>query len=164
MNLERLTERWLPWALVGIRVFMGAFFLNEAVHQLTKGWIGGDGLERMLRSALDGHAVPPPYRYFLEHAVIPNDGPFTLLVIAGEIVIGTALILGAATRATALVALFMNLNFLLMNGATAGGAVDAVFVVLEVGLIAWANKQALSIDRVLSDRGVQSPWLGIGAA
>ena len=138
---------------------MGAFFLNEAATQLRKGWIGGDGLSKMLRSALDDNPVPPAYRYFLEHVVLPHDDFFTVIVIIGEIAIGAALVLGLATRLTAIAALFMNVNFLLMNSVSFGGLIDAVFVVLEILLIAYAGRQALSVDRALAYRGVAGWWL-----
>ena len=147
------------WALAVARVAMGAFFLNEAVTQLRKGWVGGDGLEKMLWSALEDNALLPPYRYFLEHVVLPHADFFTVIVIIGEIAVGMALVLGLATRLTAIVALSMNIAFLLMNSVTFGGLIDAVFVVLEIVLIVFAGRQAWSVDRALARRGVTSRWV-----
>jgi uncharacterized membrane protein YphA (DoxX/SURF4 family) len=139
---------------------MGSVFLYEASGQIAKGWIGGDGLERMLTSALRDNSMPPPYRYFLEHVVLNHDQAFTALVIPGEIAVGVALVLGAATRLTAIAALFMNLNFFVMNGAvTAGALFDALFVALEVVVILFASRQALSIDGELGRRRISSWWL-----
>ena len=134
---------------------MGVFFLYEASNQLAKGWTGGNGLRNMIASALRDNSVPAPYRGFLENVVIEHDQFFTLLVIPGEIAVGIALVLGVATRFTALAALLMNVNFAIMNGVvTAGGLFDVLFVVLEVALIAFVARQALSIDGVLARRGV----------
>ncbi len=120
-------SRIAPWTLLLVRVFTGAFFLYEASNQLAKGWIGGDGLERMLTSALRDHSIPGPYRRFLEDVVLQQDQLFTLLVIPGEVAVGVALVLGLATRPTAVMALFMNVNFAIMNGVvTAGGLFDVV--------------------------------------
>src|SRR4051794_33875961 len=96
-----------------LRCLVASLFLWEAFNQLRKGWIGGDGLAHMLSSALMDHSVPPPFRSFLENVVIEHDQTFTLLVIVGELAVGLALILGAMTRLTAVVALLMNANFLL---------------------------------------------------
>lgn len=154
------TSRIAPWALVAARVFMGAFFLYEASNQLAKGWIGGDGLKNMLGSALRDNAIPGPYRSFLENVVLEHDQLFTLLVIPGEIAVGAALVLGIATRFTALNALFMNVNFMIMNGVVTSGALfDVLFIVLEIVLIVFASRQAISVDRVLARRGVESWWL-----
>src|SRR5437764_12692621 len=147
------------WALAVARVVMGAFFLSEAATQLRKGWVGGDGLARMLRSALRDNALAPPYRYFLEHVVLPHADFFTVIVIIGEIAVGMALVLGLATRLTAIVALSMNIAFLLMNSVTFGGLIDAVVVVLEVVLIVFAGRQAWSVDRGLATHGVTSGWM-----
>ena len=153
-------SRTAPWALVVARVFMGAFFLYEASNQLAKGWIGGDGLKNMLASALRDNSIPAPYRSFLENVVLEHDQFFTLLVIPGEIAVGAALVLGIAARFTALNALFMNIHFMIMNGiVTAGGLFDVLFILLEVVLIAYASRQAISVDRALARRGVESWWL-----
>jgi thiosulfate dehydrogenase [quinone] large subunit len=153
-------SRFAPWALLAARVFMGTFFLYEASNQLRKGWIGGDGLRNMIASALRDHSIPGPYRSFLENVVIEHDQLFTLLVIPGEIAVGVALVLGIATRFTAIVALSMNVNFAIMNGVvTAGGLFDVLFVVLEVLLIAFAARQALSADAALAAWGIEIPLL-----
>jgi len=140
----------VPWLLAAARIVMGAFFLYEASNQLRKGWLGGDGLERMIRSALDDDGVLPPYRWFLEHVVLPHDQSFTALALAGELAVGVVLVAGLATRPALLTALFMNVNFLLMNGLTAGGAVDAVFIALEVALLRYARVLPLSADAALA--------------
>ena len=155
-----MASRIAPWALLAARVFMGAFFMYEASNQLAKGWIGGDGLQRMLTSALRDNAIPGPYRRFLEDVVLEHDQLFTALVIPGEIAVGVALVLGLMTRPTAVNALLMNINFAIMNGVvTSGGLFDLLFIVLEALLLAFAGRQALSVDGVLSRRrGVGGVW------
>lgn len=159
-----MPDRFAPLGLLLGRVLMGAFFLYEATSQLAKGWIGGDGLTNTLATALRDNSMPPPYRYFLEHLVLPHADSATLLVVPGEIAVGLALVLGIATRVTALSALLMNVNFFLMNGAiTPGALIDALFVILEAVLIAFAAKQALSVDGALAHRGISSWWLSGGS-
>jgi uncharacterized membrane protein YphA (DoxX/SURF4 family) len=156
-------HKFWPWALLAARVFMGAFFLYEAGGQIAKGWIGGDGLRRMIASALRDNSMPPPYRYFLEHLVVKHDQLFTALVVPGEIAVGVALILGFATRTTAIAALFMNVNFFIMNGAVTSGALfDALFVALECALIVLAPRQGVSVDGALATRRITSRWLSGG--
>ena len=83
-----------------------------------------------------------------------------MLVVPGEIAVGVALMLGLATRLTAAMALFMNINFAVMNGVvTAGGLIDVLFVALELALIEFASRQAFSADGLLARRlGVGSQW------
>ena len=149
---------WPGWALTAIRVVMGAFFLMEAEHQIASGYIGGDGLAMKLQKAADDTAIPG-YSYLIEHVFLKADDPLTVLVIAGELVIGSALVLGLFTRLTAAVALLMNANFLLMNGFTFGGLVDALFIGGETVLIAFAWRQALSADEALAGRGIAGPLM-----
>src|SRR5712692_9565791 len=104
------------WVLSVIRIVMGAFFLMEAEHQMASGYIGGNDLAVKLQKALDNNSILPGYDYFLEHVALKIDDPLTVLVIVGELAVGVGLVLGLFTRLTATVALFMNVNFLLMNG------------------------------------------------
>jgi uncharacterized membrane protein YphA (DoxX/SURF4 family) len=153
-----MRRRWFSWPLTIVRVAMGAFFLQEAEHQIASGYIGDDGLEEKLRSNLD--KAIPPYDWLIEHVFLHINDPLTLLVIAGEIAVGAALVLGLLTRFTAIVAIFMNVNFLFMNGLHAGsGGVDAAFVVGEALLLAYAPYQALSADGWLRKRGIAGWWL-----
>ncbi len=132
---------------------MGAFFLQEAEHQIASGYIGGDGLHDKLTKGID--TAIPPYDYLIEHVFLKIDDPLTLFVIAGEIAVGGALVLGLFTRLTALVGIVMNVNFLLMNGLHASsGGVDAAFIVGELLVLAFASVQALSLDAVLERNGV----------
>ena len=139
---------------------MGAFFLQEGLKQKASGWIGGNQLAEQLQKALNDNSILPPYRYFVAHVALNFDHPLTVLVIIGELAVGSGLVLGLFTRLTAVVALFMNVNFLLMNGPSPGsGGLDAVFIVAELLLFAFAARQAVSADRLLARRGILSPLL-----
>ena len=149
---------WQGWALLALRVGMGLFFLYEALGQLRKGWLGGDGLARFLQARIDNGSVPGFYQPFLEDVVIANDGLFTVIVLAGELGMGTALIVGLLTRVTALNGIFMNLNFLIMNDKNLGAAgIDLAFVIGQAVLFAFAALQALSLDEQLIKRGIRLP-------
>ncbi len=143
-------QPWYAWALLVVRVLMGAFFLMEGIQQLANGWIGSDKLAEKFHKA----DPIPPYDYLIDHVFLKIDDPLTVLVVLGELAIGAALVVGLLTRLTALVALFMNLNFLLMNGLHPNsGGVDAVFIVGELLLLAFASHQTLSLDGLLMRRG-----------
>ena len=150
-----MTVGRFSWVLTVIRVLMGAFFLMEGVQQLASGYIGGSQLAEKFQKALDKDSALPGYDYLLEHVFLKIDDPLTVLVIIGELAVGTALVLGLLTRFTAVMALFMNVNFFLMNGFNAdSGGIDAVFIVGEIALFAFASRQALSADEALARRGV----------
>ncbi len=150
---------WFPWLLLVLRVGMGLFFLMEAEHQIASGYIGGDDLAMKLQKAADDTAVPG-YRYLLEHVFIEIDQPLTVLVIVGEICVGVGLILGLFTRLTAAAAMFMNLNFFLMNGTSlSASGVDVAFIAGEALLFVYAGRQALSLDGVLAQRGLSARFM-----
>jgi uncharacterized membrane protein YphA (DoxX/SURF4 family) len=146
------------WALLAMRVAMGLFFLNEALTQLRKDWLGGDGLARFLQTRTDNGSVPGFYQPFIEDVVIAHDQLFTVVVIAGEVGMGIALICGLLTRLTCLNGIFMNLNFLIMNDKNLGAAgIDLLFVIGQAVLFVCAARQALSLDEVLLARGLRLP-------
>ena len=51
------------------------------------------------------------YKEFLERTVLPHSGVFATLQTFGEVAVGIGLILGFATGLTALVGLFLSLNY-----------------------------------------------------
>jgi thiosulfate dehydrogenase [quinone] large subunit len=76
---------------------------------------------------------------------------FSKLVVAGELLIGVALILGAFTGIAAFMGGFMNWNFMMAGSAS----VNPVFFVISVGLIlAWKVSGYIGADYVLL------PWIG----
>ena len=76
---------------------------------------------------------------------------FSKLVVAGELLIGVALILGAFTGVAALMGGFMNWNFMMAGSAS----VNPVFFVISVALIsAWKVSGYIGADYVLL------PWIG----
>ncbi len=144
----------LSWPVLVIRILMGLFFLFEFASQLSGGWLGGDGLATKLTRSLADNNIPPPYTWFLENVVLDLDGLFTVLTLAGELAVGLGLALGLVTRFSAANAIFMNLNFWLMNGLTTGGAIfDLVFVAGGIVVLSLAHRQAFSADERLGARG-----------
>jgi len=142
-----------------MRVAMGLFFLMEAEHQIASGYIGGDDLAVKLQKAADDTAVPG-YEFLLEHVFIKIDEPLTVMVIIGEICVGLGLVLGLFSRLTAAVAMFMNVNFLLMNGTSLGASgVDLAFIAGAVLLFVYAGRQALSVDGALAQRGLSARFM-----
>ena len=82
---------------------------------------------------------------------------FSKLVVAGELLIGAALILGAFTGIAAFLGGFMNWNFMMAGSAS----VNPVFFVISVGLIlAWKVSGYIGADYLLL-RWIGTPWRGV---
>lgn len=100
--------------LTMLRIFLGAFFLFEAIGKA--GWLMDSGaLTRQLSGWLDG--AGPWNRWYLETVCLPGAAVFARLVLLGESSTAVALLLGAYVRPAAGLALMMVLNFHVASGA-----------------------------------------------
>lgn len=108
--------------LVLLRVVVGAWFLKAVTTKLTLDWALGvlpypAVTERFLafhpRRVAEFAAGNPVgwYREFLEHTVVPRSGLFASLQAYGEAAVGFGLVLGVLTGLTALVGLFLAVNY-----------------------------------------------------
>lgn len=154
--------RWSILWLV-IRLYLGYEWFIHGVQKLQNpAWVQtGEALKGFWTGAVK---IPetgrPPvafdwYRSFLQ--VLLDSGAYTWfakLVVAGEVLVGLALILGLFTGVVAFLGGFMNWNFMMAGAAS----VNPVFFVLSIILImAWKTAGWLGVDRwLLPLLGV--PW------
>ena len=119
------------WMLLLLRLSMGWFFLHAGWEKLVAegGWTAAGFLT---------HAVEGPFAGFFEG--MAGSGVVDGLVIAGELFIGSALILGAAVRWTALAASLMLLLFYLAQLPPENGWVsDKILYILSLNVLAAAR-------------------------
>jgi thiosulfate dehydrogenase [quinone] large subunit len=114
-------------------------------------------MEAFLTNATE--ASPAFYKTFVQGTVLPHRETFAALVLGGELAVGLALVLGAATRAAALGAVFLTLNYLLAKGASflSPSSNDALFVAGGVLLALGAAGRAFGLDYLLARRWPHSP-------
>ncbi len=100
--------------LVALRLFLGVFFLFEALGKLR--WLlNSEPLARMLNDwASNANSWNS---WYLHHVCLPYVAVFARLVMLGELCCGLALIVGLFTRPAALLAFLMVLNFHFASGA-----------------------------------------------
>ena len=75
-----------------VRIFIGYHFVSVAWRKLSRGFLSGESLPRMLATAADD-----PFswhREFIFNVVVPNSVFFSYLVCFGELAIGISLVLG----------------------------------------------------------------------
>jgi thiosulfate dehydrogenase [quinone] large subunit len=152
----RMEDYSSPLAGLPARLFAGWFFFKFGLDKATGGFGGA-----ALRSTLQTWAAETPYALyaaFLRAVAIPNAAIFAVLVTAGEILVGAALLAGAATRLSALVGLFLCLNYLFASGAPLASLErPVVFAVLCLTAFGTAAGRAAGLDYLLKSR--LSRWI-----
>jgi uncharacterized membrane protein YphA (DoxX/SURF4 family) len=140
-------------ALALMRIAVGGYFLAQGFNKIQGGWLtSADPLVRTtLAPALERNTVEGFYRPFLENVVLPNGALFGQLVALGEVAVGLSLILGLLLRVSCTVAIFLNLNYMLMKGlANNSGSNDRMFVVCEIALLLGAAGLVWGLDGYLA--------------
>jgi thiosulfate dehydrogenase (quinone) large subunit len=149
---------WL-WAIA--RFYMAYTWITSGYGKLTNpAWANtGEALKSYWVAALS--VTPKPvitfdwYRMFIQLLVDTQAWTwFSKLVIAGELLIGIALLLGAFTGVAAFFGGLMNWNYM-MAGTT---SVNPMFFLLSVLLImAWKTAGYWGLDRILLP-ALGTPW------
>src|SRR5881409_1380564 len=109
------------WIVV-LRVVVGAWFLKAVWTKLVVEFLGGVVPYPAVSARFIGFhpkrvaefAAGNPigwYKDFLEQTVLPNAALFATLQVWGEVAVGIGLTLGFLTRLTALVGLYLAVNF-----------------------------------------------------
>ncbi|MGH7843624.1 MAG: DoxX family membrane protein [Candidatus Binatia bacterium] len=151
MNLKEKT--YLGYVVL-LRLWIGYYLLQQGVNKYLRDFPHRDWFSRQIGNLADLN-VFPWYKSFLQNAVFPNQEIFGYLVMTGEILVGLCLVLGLLTRFSAIVGLFMMINYLLGPGMARGGASLAQQQTFIVSLlvIALSNPgRTLGVDGLLFGR------------
>jgi len=138
-----------------LRTLFGIFWLAAGTNKIRKGWVNSDMLKRIFEDRLtEMHPDSFPVLY-LQKFAIPLYKPISVLMTAGELYVGIALLLGLTTRWGAAAALFVLVNLSL------GGYYDASLIpfFLLSFLMMWRNSgHWLGLDRRLHQKYPGSRW------
>jgi thiosulfate dehydrogenase (quinone) large subunit len=151
----------MAWVWLIVRLYMSYTWLTSGYGKLTgTGWIdGGAALKGFWTGAV---AVTPKavitfdwYRQFIQFMLDTQAYTwFAKVVVAGELLVGLALLLGAFTGIAAFFGGFLNWNFMMAGTAS----VNPVFFALSVLLIlAWRIAGYWGLDRFLLPL-LGTPW------
>ncbi|MGH7816916.1 MAG: DoxX family membrane protein [Candidatus Binatia bacterium] len=154
MNLK---ERTYLWYLAVLRIYIGYYMLMQGVRKFQRDFPKGDWIGRQIGDipTLD---IYPWYKAFLQNYVMTHSELFGYLVTIGEIAVGACLLLGLLTRLSALVGLFMLINYYLAVGMARGGAMLAQqqTFIIALAIFALANPgRTLGLDGLLFRGGAK---------
>jgi uncharacterized membrane protein YphA (DoxX/SURF4 family) len=143
------------------RIAVGLYFASEAVRKISHGWLtGGSDFVRTVQAYPGAHSGSF-YHPFVTGVLFPHAGLFAFLVTLGECAVAVSLTLGLFTRAGALTALWLNLNFMLLKGlSNPSGTIDHVFFLAEILFLITAAGCTWGLDGVLRSRFSRVPILG----
>jgi uncharacterized membrane protein YphA (DoxX/SURF4 family) len=139
------------WLFVLARVYLGVTFLFS-----DHGNRQPDELARFLKFAIkNGYSW---YGSLLNTVVLPHPATFGALVVAAEIYVGIALVLGLTTRLAASVALFLLFNYMCAKGDVPWGpGIDQSDIVLAIIVLVSGAGRIFGVDRVLHERFPRVP-------
>lgn len=152
-----MQQQTLVVYLLPIRLFTGWVFLTEALSKLSTGWIATGKLAGVVSGWLKDGRAYGFYQTFLREAVIPHSIGFSYLVVAGELLVGAALLAGLFSRWAALGGMFLALNYMLGRGDGIGPNPTAPIVAICLTMVLAPCGRALGVDAAL--RGKVPSWL-----
>jgi thiosulfate dehydrogenase [quinone] large subunit len=146
-----------------IRVLLGLAWLQPALGKLSNpAWVEtGEALKGFWVNAVQIPAQGKPpiafdwYRSFIQGML--DAGAYTWfakLVVAGELLVGIALIVGAFVGIAAFFSAFMNWNFIMAGAASSNGLLLVAAVLL---ILAWKVAGQIGADFFLL-RWLGTPW------
>jgi thiosulfate dehydrogenase (quinone) large subunit len=101
------------WPVALLRMYVGYFFFNAGMTKVQHNFLSNPVLQTQIQTWLAAGPHNEHYVAFLNNTVLTHWQVFSYLVVTGEILIGLSYILGFMVRPAALIAIFLNLNFML---------------------------------------------------
>ena len=150
---EAFAQRSPRWVLVYPRLLLGRMWLFAGLSklQVEGGW--------SMMGTVGSAESFGWYRPFIEQVAVPNAELFSFLVTWGELGVGLSLILGLAARGGAALAVFLPLNYALLQGRNplVFSGWDSVYMWLGLILLVGQAGRCLGVDHYLAKRWPRVP-------
>lgn len=153
----------MSWLWLVLRVWLGYQWLNSGLGKAANpAWVQtGEALKGYWTNAVAIPAEGRPmiafdwYRSFLTFLLNSESYTwFAKLIVAGEVLVGVALILGAFVGIAAFFGATMNWNFIMAGSASTNGMLLVIAILL---IMAWKTAGYLGLDYILL-RWLGVPW------
>lgn len=138
------TNKIAMWLLTILRIYVGYTWLTAGWHKIVGGFDASGFLKGAIaKSTGENPAVQGWWASFLENVALPGVNFFNIAVSFGEFLVGLGLILGAFTTFATLMAVLMNMSYLLSGTVS----VNAQLLLMEfIILAAGANAGRIGLD------------------
>jgi thiosulfate dehydrogenase [quinone] large subunit len=141
-----------------LRISVGLWWVKSVLHKPLRSFLR-EGMANWTLSLAESHPVRA-YGSLIKGLVGPNRSWFPYLVVLGEAAVGVGLTLGFLTPVSALVGIFMNLNYLALAGVKPADlsvnpgyqceqGQNLMMIAAEVVLFAMGAGSVWSLDRLL---------------
>ena len=136
----------IGFLLVPLRLFMGIGWMRAGIEKFSNpNWSSGEALIKFLNT---NETFSPLYNILIENLFIPQAAIFANLVSFGQFLIGVSIFTGTLTNISLLIAIFMNLNFILMEKTLP----SAFYIIIQVELLLMDSGALLGVDSLLNKK------------
>ncbi|MDE2196411.1 MAG: DoxX family protein [Gammaproteobacteria bacterium] len=151
MSQALFSDRIAGWPVAVLRIALGILWLVAVSGKLMHFGQWPEGLHGYLQAS--SKTAFGFYQGFLAFATVHYQ-VFAWLVPVGELAVGIGLVLGLLSRLSALVGLFMVLNFWFMKGATFWDPTnhDSLFIMILFALVFTQCGRVLGLDYFLAKK------------
>ena len=151
-------DRWPGYATLPLRLFLGATFAYAAVQKILDPGFLQPGSSTYIGTQLQAFAAHSPMGFVVQALALPTPQLTGIAVIATELVVGSLVLLGIATRWAAAVGALVNLVFFL----TASWTVQPYFLGSDsIYVVAWITLVLVGDQGVVTARplifGAETP-------
>lgn len=140
-------RRWLAF----LRIAVGFLYLYAFVSKLADGFF--PAFPQTVQALADGNTLYVARR-LMENYVIPHAQIFAWVVLCAELLIGLLLLLGLGTRLVALLAILMQVLYLLaaLGSGTVATVVNGLFIAALLVIFGTVGGWRWSLDEMIMNR------------
>ena len=136
----------IGFLLVPLRLFMGIGWIRAGFEKfLNPSWSSGEALTKFLTA---NETFSPFYKFFIDSLFIPQADVFANLISFGQVLTGISIFTGTFTNIGLIVAIFMNLNFVLMGKTLP----SAFYIIIQIELLLMDTGAMMGFDVFLNKK------------
>ena len=161
MRVVQVQDPWVAYATLPLRFFLGVTFVYAGLQKIFDPGFLKPGATTYIGTQLQAFDLHSPIAFLIESIALPAPGLTGIGVIAAEIVIGLATVLGIATRLAAAAGALINFVLFL----TASWTVQPYFLGSDgIFTVAWITLAIVGDQGVLTAGPYLARQLGVAGA